>query len=146
MTDTIDAIHGKLNPTVLKEQALDQFREAKEAVKEEVVEDFEKMKNHIREEVKQQFADAKERLAEEYSGAKTAVREATVGKVGDMIRTASEYVQEAGSGLLHAIQENPIPGALGRWRYCMADHQFASEQDTTPIPISWKGEIADLRI
>jgi hypothetical protein len=51
--------------------------------------------------------------------ATSTVREATVGKVGDMTSTASDAlsgagttVQETGSGILETIKQNPIPAAM----------------------------------
>jgi hypothetical protein len=51
--------------------------------------------------------------------AKNTVRDATVGKVGEMTSTATEAlsgagttVQETGSGLVETIKQNPIPAAL----------------------------------
>jgi hypothetical protein len=51
--------------------------------------------------------------------ATSTVREATVGKVGDMTSTATEAlsgagttVQETGSGILETIKQNPIPAAM----------------------------------
>src|SRR3954451_15312441 len=51
--------------------------------------------------------------------ATSTVREATVGKVGDMTSTATDAlsgagttVQETGSGLLETVKQNPIPAAM----------------------------------
>jgi len=86
MGSTLEALHGKLNPAVLKEQALDQFHEAKETIKAEV-------KAEIQE-------------------AKTAVREATIGRVETMIQSAQTTVKDTGRSVVDTIRENPIPAAL----------------------------------
>src|SRR3954463_3550748 len=51
--------------------------------------------------------------------ATSTVRDATVGKVGDMTSTATDAlsgagmtVQETGSGILETIKQNPIPAAM----------------------------------
>ncbi|HEX7663407.1 MAG TPA: DUF3618 domain-containing protein, partial [Polyangiaceae bacterium] len=97
MTSTIEELHGKLNPAVLKDQALDQFREAKEAIKADLRAEIEDVKGGLRRE-----------LAE----AKSEFRDATIGKVEHMVDDAQQTVKDTGSGLLAAMRDNPIPTAL----------------------------------
>lgn len=86
MGNTIEALHGRLNPTVLKEQALDQLHEAKETIK----------------------ADVKA----EIQHAKSAVREATIGRIENMIESAQTTVRDTSRSFMDTIRENPIPAAL----------------------------------
>jgi hypothetical protein len=97
MGDTIEEIHGRLNPTVLKEEALEQFQEAKTKLKAELGEAREAFKTEVRSELTQ---------------AKEALREATIGKVEHMVHNAQDTVKETGHSLVDAIKENPIPAAL----------------------------------
>jgi cell division septum initiation protein DivIVA len=97
MGDTIEEIHGRLNPTVFKEEALEQFQEAKTKLKEELTEAREALKTEVRSELTQ---------------AKEALREATIGKVEHMVHSAQDTVKETGHSLADAIKENPIPAAL----------------------------------
>jgi hypothetical protein len=97
MAETLDQLHGKLNPAVLKDQALEQFHEAKEKVKAELAEDFENVKCKIRDEIQE---------------AKAAVRDATIGRVETMYHEAGDKVRETGHDVVDAVRSNPIPIAL----------------------------------
>ncbi|MEO9234529.1 MAG: DUF3618 domain-containing protein [Polyangiaceae bacterium] len=97
MSDTIDQLHGKLNPGVLKDQALDQFQQAKEAIKSDV---------------RSEIEDVKGLLLKELADAKTEFRAATIGKVEHMVDDAQQTVTETSNNLMTAIRENPIPAAL----------------------------------
>lgn len=68
MGRTLEQIHGKFNPTVLKEQALHEFRDAKETIKAEI--------------------------KTELGQAKTAAYDATFGKVDHMVRSTTSTVRE----------------------------------------------------
>ena len=97
MTSTIEELHGKLNPAVLKDQALDQFREAKEAIKADLRAEIEDVKGGLRRE-----------LAE----AKSEFRDATIGKVEHMARRVNESVVETRETVVDTIRANPIPAAM----------------------------------
>ena len=97
MGDTLEQLHGKLNPGVLKDQALEQFQQAKEAIKADVRSEIEDMKGLLKKEI----ADAKSEL-----------REATIGKVEHMVDNAQQTVVETGNGVLGVMRDNPIPTAL----------------------------------
>lgn len=60
---------------------------------------------HLKEQVKEQ-------VLEQVQEAKTAVREATIGKAEDMVRHAGDTLNEARYGLMETIRQNPIPAAL----------------------------------
>lgn len=123
MSDTIEELHGRLNPVVLKEQALDQFHDATETVKAELkahfVEAKEVMKQHlleaktaIKSEISEELDAVKTKFSEEMSNAKAAVREATIGKVEHMVQGAQDTARNAGRSLVDTVRENPIPAAL----------------------------------
>lgn len=54
----------------------------------------------------------KEQVREQFQEAKSAVRDATLGKVEDMARTANETFTEARYGLMETIRQNPLPAAI----------------------------------
>ena len=123
MSGTIDELHGKLNPSVLKEQAMDQFHEAKKSIKAELTAEFHEAKNalkaelidvksSIKTEVKAELDDAKAIFKHELSEAKAAVREATIGKVENMVHGAEETVMKTGNSIIETVKANPIPAAL----------------------------------
>jgi gas vesicle protein len=60
---------------------------------------------HLREQVKDQ-------VREQVEEAKAQVRDATIGKAEDMVRSAGETVHEAQYTLMETIRHNPIPAAL----------------------------------
>src|SRR4051794_15219744 len=64
MGSTIEEIHGRLNPTILKEQAIDQFREATETVKAELKVHFNDAKEALKSELREAKANAKLELLE----------------------------------------------------------------------------------
>ena len=104
MTNTIDAIQDKLDPEMLSEQAKDTahdvtdyaIREAKEAAREVTEHALEQAKAAVREVTLQ---------------AKTAVRDATIGKVENMARTATDTAGDWRQTLTSTVRENPLPAA-----------------------------------
>lgn len=86
MSGTIDAIREKLDPEVLKAQAKEKLADAKDKVTNEV-------QGRVRE-------------------AKHAVREATVGRMEDMVDRTKHGVRDAGGNVVDRIRENPIPAAM----------------------------------
>jgi hypothetical protein len=97
MSSTLDQLHGKLNPEAFKDQALDQFQQAKEAIKSEV---------------RSEIEDVKGLLRKELADAKSEFRAATIGKVEHMVDDAQQTVTETSNTLMAVIRENPIPAAL----------------------------------
>jgi hypothetical protein len=61
--------------------------------------------DHLKEQVKEQ-------IKEQFEEAKHMVREATIGKVEDMVRTTGETINEARYTVMDTIRDNPIPAAL----------------------------------
>ncbi|MEO8799149.1 MAG: DUF3618 domain-containing protein, partial [Polyangiaceae bacterium] len=97
MSNTLGELHGKLNPEVLKDQALEQFQQAKEALKTDLAAELREVKTTLRNELRD---------------AKSELREATFGKVEHMVDDAKETVSATGSSLLGTMRDNPIPTAL----------------------------------
>jgi len=62
--------------------------------------------------VEQVKETAKETANEAIDNVKQTVRDATVGKVENMVNSVSESARETSSGLVGLIKENPIPAAL----------------------------------
>jgi gas vesicle protein len=60
---------------------------------------------HIKEQVKEQ-------VREQFEDAKATVRDATIGKAENMVRSAGETVNEARYTIGETIRQNPIPAAL----------------------------------
>jgi len=86
MSETVNALQERLSPTALKEQAQDQIHDIKEQVKEQVQEQFEH--------------------------AKYMVREATIGRVENMVSNASDTITDTRDSVMDTIRQNPIPAAL----------------------------------
>jgi ElaB/YqjD/DUF883 family membrane-anchored ribosome-binding protein len=86
MSETIEAIQERLSPANLKEQAQEQFQEVRDQVREQVREQFEETKQ--------------------------MVRDATIGRVENMIDNAGNRIKETRHGIMDTIRENPIPAAL----------------------------------
>jgi hypothetical protein len=84
--NTIEELHGRLNPAVFRDDVMQQFREAKESLKSE--------------------------MKVEFLEAKRALREATIGKVETMIQSTQEKVSATGRSVVQIIKENPVPAAL----------------------------------
>jgi Protein of unknown function (DUF3618) len=105
MTSTIDAIQDKLDPEVLSEQAKDTahdvtdyaIREAKEAARE--------ITDHA-------VVQARQAVQEISGQAKLALREATIGKVETMARTATDTAGGWRQSVVETIKANPMPAAL----------------------------------
>jgi len=109
---TLEALHGRLNPRVLKEELLQQFQEGKDAVKADLQAELHSAKVALAAEfhdIKDQvFTGVKTEVAE----AKVALRQATLGKVETMLHDTKDSVQNASRSLTTTIKENPVPAAL----------------------------------
>jgi len=123
MSGTIEELHGRLNPVVFKEQALEQFHEATETVKQEMKErlqdakdalmaELKEVKETVRVDVLDEIDTVKSRLNDEIVQAKAAVREATIGKVENMMQGAQDRVRVASRSAKDVVADNPIPAAL----------------------------------
>jgi len=97
MSGTIDEIHGKLNPGILKEQALAEFHELKSTITSELRD----ARDSLKLEVKSELDDAK-----------TKVREATIGKVEKMVHDVEQGAKDRAMTIADTVKSNPIPAAL----------------------------------
>jgi len=111
MSETIEALQERLSPSAIKEQAQEQFHDVKEQVKEQV---------------REQFYEAKE-----------MVRAATIGRVENMVQSASDNVNDARYTVMETIRANPIPAALVgiglSWLYM--------NRRSTPVRYSGRGGV-----
>jgi len=123
MSGTIEQLHGRLNPAVLKEQALEQFHEATETIKndlkkrlqdakETLMAELKEVKETVRVDVLDEIDTVKSRLNEEVVQAKAAVRGATIGKVENMMHGAQDRVRDTSRTVKDVVADNPIPAAL----------------------------------
>ncbi len=93
MARTVDAIEERLSPKHIKEQVTS-------------------LKEHVIGELRDAKAQIKGEVTSEISLAKEKVRDATVGRVQNMVHDARNTVSEAGSSTIDTIKTNPIPAAL----------------------------------
>lgn len=112
MGNTIEELHGRLNPAVLKDQAIEQFHEATETVKAELKAHFSDAKEALKTELRDAKLAIKTEIGEELRHAKAAVREATLGKVENMVHTAQTNVRAASRTVVDVVRENPVPAAM----------------------------------
>ncbi|MBV9358591.1 MAG: DUF3618 domain-containing protein [Chloroflexi bacterium] len=105
MSSTIDAIQDKLDPEVLSVQAKDTAHDVTDyAIREAKV--------AAREATDHAIEQAKAAVHEVSGQARTALREATIGKAEHMARTASETAGGWRSTLVETIKANPLPAAV----------------------------------
>jgi hypothetical protein len=101
MTETIDAIQGRLDPELIADQAVGAATEvtvqARDAAKEVVGYAIDEAKTAVRE------------LAGQ---AKDVVRDSTVGRVEQIAGQARMTAQSSGGDMFTIIRQNPIPAAL----------------------------------
>jgi ElaB/YqjD/DUF883 family membrane-anchored ribosome-binding protein/flagellar hook-basal body complex protein FliE len=109
---TLEALHGRLNPRVLKEELLQQLQEGKEAVKADLKEEYQAAKVAFAEEFHEIKDEVFTGVKAEVTEAKAAIREATLGKVETMLHETKESVQHASHSLRTTIKENPVPAVL----------------------------------
>jgi ElaB/YqjD/DUF883 family membrane-anchored ribosome-binding protein len=123
MSETIEQLHGRLNPTVLKEQAIEQFHDAAETIKQELKErlqdaketlmaELKEVKETVRVDVLDEIDTVRSKLNDEVVQAKAAVREATIGKVENMMQDTKDRIHGASRSVKDTVADNPIPAAL----------------------------------
>jgi len=112
MGGTLEELHGRLNPVVLKDEALKQFHEAKETIKSELKAELSEAKEALKTELSETKQQLYSEVKSELSEAKTALRDATIGKVETMVHNTQETVRTTSRTLVNTIKENPVPAAL----------------------------------
>jgi hypothetical protein len=127
MQGTLDELQSKLNPTVLKDHALEELAEVKATLRAELHESTVRLEaelkatlqaevtaviQHAKSQAKAAIAEAREDVKVGIAEAGTALRAATIGKVETMIHDARETVNETGSTLVQSVKENPLPAVL----------------------------------
>lgn len=126
MSRTVNAIEERLSPAHIKEQIADvkesfvaQYHDAKEHIKEDIVNEVREAKDKVKEElreakdsIKEEIHEASHAVHEQFEHAKTAVHDATVGRVKHMVVDARETMSDAGSSMISTIRANPIPAAM----------------------------------
>jgi hypothetical protein len=120
MSETIDAIQERIAPEGLTEHAKDTAQEVAEHViqqaktaaqefAERAIPQAKESAQEVAEHVIQQAKDAVSEMAEQ---TRAAVRAATIGKVEDMARNASDTASGWRHTLVATIKANPVPAAL----------------------------------
>lgn len=133
---TIGEIHGRLNPTVLKEEAMDKFHEATQTIKAELKEHFSDAKHTLKAELREAKDALKTEVGEQLTAAKSAVRAATIGKVENMAHQAQESVRGASRSVVETMKANPVPTALVglglAWMFVNARRARMQQQHAMP--------------
>jgi ElaB/YqjD/DUF883 family membrane-anchored ribosome-binding protein len=111
MSQTVNAIEERLSPAHIKEQVT--------SVKEHVVGQIRDAKAELVSNVHEAKENIKGDIADGIDDAKARVRQATVGRVENMVHDARHVMHDAketvgdyGSGVIDTIKANPIPAAL----------------------------------
>lgn len=116
MSQTIDAIQDRLDPEDLKEQAKDLAQEVADQVSSQLKETLhdaaDQAKDVAREVTEQVTAHLKETLSEAADQAKVSLRRATIGRVEELVDSASDTMRGANTSMLERIRHNPLPSAL----------------------------------
>jgi uncharacterized protein YjbJ (UPF0337 family) len=119
MSRTVNEIEERLSPAHVKEQVANVAAGLSEDLKGEVsdlkasmLESYHEVKDHVKADIGRELREAKQMASEQFTHARTAVREATVGRVEHMVHDARESVSSAGTTVFDTIKANPIPAAL----------------------------------
>ncbi len=119
MSRTVNEIEERLSPAHLKEQVASVTAGIKSDIdqkvaelKESVIGGYHETKDHLKDDLGREIRDARHMVSDEITHARTAVRDATVGRVEHMVHDARESVTDAGTSVLDTIKANPIPAAM----------------------------------
>jgi hypothetical protein len=119
MSRTVNEIEERLSPAHIKEQVANVTAGVKQDIeqkvadlKESVIGSYQETKDHLKDDLGRELRGAKHMVSDEITHARTAVHDATVGRVEHMVHDARETVTDAGSSVLETIKANPIPAAL----------------------------------
>jgi len=119
MSRTVNEIEERLSPAHIKEQVASVTAGVKTDIeqkvaelKESVIGGYHETKDHLKDDLGRELRGARHMVSDEITQARTAVRDATVGRVEHMVHDARESVTDAGTSVLDTIKENPIPAAM----------------------------------
>ena len=119
MSRTVNEIEERLSPSRIKEQLSNVTAgvvgdlEGKVAeLKGSIIDGYHEAKVQLKDDIGRELVGARNMVSDEITHARTAVREATVGRVEHMVHDARESVTDAGSSVISTIKANPIPAAL----------------------------------
>lgn len=119
MSRTVNEIEERLSPAHIKEQIAnvtagvkDDIEQKVAELKESVIGGYHETKDHLKDDLGRELRGAKHMVSDEITHARTAVHDATVGRVQHMVHDARESVTDAGTSVLDTIKANPIPAAL----------------------------------
>ncbi|MDB4939504.1 MAG: hypothetical protein JWP87_6476 [Labilithrix sp.] len=150
MSRTVNEIEERLSPAHLKEQVANVTSGVKQDIeqkvadlKESVIGNYHETKDHLKDDLGRELRGAKHMVSDEITHARTAVHDATVGRVEHMVHDARDTVTDAGSSVLDTIKANPIPAALIGvglgWLIFGARNSGSSERTMRPYRLSGGG-------
>lgn len=119
MSRTVDQIEERLSPAHIKEQVASvtagvtaDIEHKVAELKQSVIGGYQEAKDHVKDDLGRELREAKHMVSDEITHARTAVRDATVGRVEHMVHDARDTVTDAGTTVLDTIKANPVPAAL----------------------------------
>ena len=112
MTETIAAIETRLEPSALREQAIEKIEEVQDRVREGVREQISETKQAVKAELQEAKAAVKREVREAVDGISHAVHDATIGRAKIMARQASDTVVDTSDTVMDTLRRNPVPAAL----------------------------------
>lgn len=119
MSRTVNEIEERLSPAHLKEQVASvtagvqaDIEHKVAELKQSVIGGYHEAKDHLKDDLGRELQGARHMVSDEFTHARTAVRDATFGRVEHMVHDARESVTDAGTSVLDTIKANPIPAAM----------------------------------
>lgn len=112
MSETIDAIQGRLDPERLSAQAINTATEVTEQAVNAASEVTTQARDAAKEVVKYSIDEAKTAVRDLATQASGAFRESTIGRVEQMAGYTRNSAQSVQSDLFATIRQNPLPAAL----------------------------------
>jgi hypothetical protein len=142
MSQTIDAIQDRLNPEEItediKERATDVARDVVDALQEKLASpEFKAQASDFAGEVTDQITTRLRQVVQEATDhAKDAARQATVGRVEELVWSAGDTARETQATMMNTIKQNPVPAALVSvglgWLFLNRSHRPAGPESRYP--------------
>jgi hypothetical protein len=98
------------SPERLDEEEISEIRDEIEQTRAQMSHTIDEIQDRLNPEHVQE--QVKEQIREHYEDAKEMVREATIGRMEDMVERVGDTVYETRRSIVETIQANPIPAAL----------------------------------